>query len=297
MEKGRVGVGGTAQPLSSATIYFFFTSCTPSLQPTTNSIISTIATITRIITTMASTPPSDSKTASLRTSDQEEAPPSYTETSAPKVIGDGNVFSDMPRPGSMSYAPPATRSAYVPRAERPGSWSFGMFSCFGDMNSGDHFHLRPFSRPSSSPADFLAATKACCCPCVSYGQTRHRMQNPGSEAPVFTAPCLGYCLTLSFFPGAESIFGLLNRNELRARLDIDQAPRRVQLPGAPAAPSMFEGAAQASGFLDDAWRHVFCGCCALAQEDREVRRWEAEVADQQLGDLEAGEGLLASERD
>lgn len=37
---------------------------------------------------------------------------------------------------------------------------------------------------------------------------------------------------------------------------------------------VFENLESAGGFVDDVWRHFFCACCALAQEDREVRRWE-----------------------
>lgn len=41
----------------------------------------------------------------------------------------------------------------------------------------------------------------------------------------------------------------------------------------------------AGGFMDDVWRHFFCACCSLVQEDREVRHWERLVA--------MGEGLDA----
>lgn len=54
---------------------------------------------------------------------------------------------------------------------------------------------------------------------------------------------------------------------------------------------VFETMESAGGFVDDVWRHFFCACCSLAQEDREVRRWEQEVA---MGDglegLEEGRG-------
>ncbi|CCX07782.1 PLAC8 family-domain-containing protein [Pyronema domesticum] len=240
----------------------------------------------------------DSKTAHLLQEEEPapiEAPPSYADSSkpAPPVIGDGNVFSDLPRPGmtrpGMTYGP-GQAQVYIPR-DRKGTWSFGLFSCFSD------------------PA---AAIKACFCPCVSYGQTRHRLHNPNSEAPVFSTPCLGYCLTGSFIPGAESIFGLLNRNELRQRLDIDQPPQRIVLPGGRTAPpnnvSMFEGVQSAIGFAHDSAAHLFCGCCALTQEDREVRLWERQMEEEGLSDLRGlrqdeeeavlaeGDHLLGSER-
>jgi Cys-rich protein (TIGR01571 family) len=236
----------------------------------------------------APTKPTDNKNAALLQKDEQEAPPSYSETSGSTiVIGDGNAFSDIPRPG-MTYGP-GRSEAYVPRAERKGTWSFGFFNCLSDPG---------------------AAAKACCCPCVSYGQTRHRLHAPGTEPPIFSTPCLGYCLTASFLPGAESIFGLLQRSELRQRLGIDQGPQesRIRLPGgrgtvraSGSSGTMFENLHAATGFLDDAWRHFFCGCCALTQEDREVRLWEKEWEEGGLENLEGGieeegERLLGTER-
>ena len=76
--------------------------------------------------------PTDSKSASLLQPASEEAPPVYSETSGSAiVVGDGNVFSDIPRPGAMNYGPD-NRQSYVPRAERKGTWSFGLFDCFSD---------------------------------------------------------------------------------------------------------------------------------------------------------------------
>jgi hypothetical protein len=73
----------------------------------------------------------DSKNAALLEQASEEAPPCYSETSStPLVVGDGNVFSDLPRPG-MTYGG-GQREAYVPRAERKGTWTFGLFDCFRD---------------------------------------------------------------------------------------------------------------------------------------------------------------------
>ena len=243
-------------------------------------------------------PASDSKSAHLLAPDEAgevEAPPSYAASAAapkaPAVIGDGNVFSDLPRPGmSMNYGP-GQQQPYESWARRSGNgtgtWSNSLFACFGDMG---------------------ATAKACCCPCVSYGQTRHRLHHPNTDAPLVSTPCLGYCLAGSAMPGSESIFGLLNRSELRERLDIDQPPapaarpRPVRLPGSPASPaaagatsarpcgvgSLFENYHAALGFLDDALKHLFCGCCALVQEDREVRLWERQLLEGGcLGDLEA----------
>lgn len=245
-------------------------------------------------------PASDSKSAHLLAPDgagEVDAPPSYAASAAtskpPLVVGDGNVFSDLPRPGmTMNYGP-GQQQPYEPSARRGGAsgrgtWTNSLFACFSDTG---------------------ATAKACCCPCVSYGQTRHRMHHPNTDAPLVSTPCLGYCLAAFVMPGSESIFGLLNRSELRARLDINQPPapaarpRPLRLPGSPASPtaaaaarpcgvgSLFENTHTALGFLDDALKHFFCGCCALVQEDREVRLWERQLLeDGCLGDLEAATG-------
>lgn len=62
--------------------------------------------------------------------------------------------------------------------------------------------------------------------------------------------------------------------------------------------------------MDDVLRHFFCTCCSLAQEDREVRRWEQVVAmgegleeapvrrdvEGEDGETEEAERLLGDER-
>lgn len=184
-----------------------------------------------------------------------EAPPSYSETPR-TLIGDGNIFTHSP-PMEMLYAPTDTQP-YVPRSERL-TWTFGFFDCFRDPG---------------------AALKACCCPAVSYGQTRHRLHSPNTKPPIFSTPCLGYCLAACCLPGSESIFGLLNRNDIRRRLEIDQpepenSTHISSQDNMNGGQKLFERLPQAAGFIDDTLRHVFCGCCALVQEDREIRSWEA----------------------
>jgi len=243
----------------------------------------------------APAPDTDSKKAPLLAPEEQttadtpaaSAPPSYTAaTSSGTVRGDGGIFSDMPRATgpTMAYGL-GRREHYVSRSERK-TWGFGFFDCFRDPG---------------------ASAKACCCPCVSYGQTRHRLHFPNSEstAPVCSTPCLGYCLTAGFIPGAESIFGLLQRGEIRSRLDLDMPTpkdRGVHLGSRQQQQArIFEGLEQAGGFLDDAWRHFFCACCALVQEEREVRAWEAQMQEGSLEGLEEGiraegERLLGGER-
>jgi len=197
--------------------------------------------------------PTDAKVAPVASD-----PPSYTDAtssnSAP-VYGDGNVFTDQP---TMSY----TATTPEPYAPRKKGWMSGMFDCFVDPASG---------------------SKALCCPCVSYAQTRHRLHAPNTPAPVISTPCLGYCLVMSCFPGAEFIFGFMQRGDIRNRLNIDHSlPKGTVSPvstlGEPGRTRMFESMDSAGGCVDDFWRHFFCAPCSLAQEDREVSRWEREVA-------------------
>ncbi|KAH0613914.1 uncharacterized protein H6S33_005800 [Morchella sextelata] len=231
-------------------------------------------------------------------------PPSYTDatsaTSSSTPYGDGNVFTDLPRP-TMTYSA-ARREPYQPRRK---GWSYGFFDCLRD--------------PAST-------AKAVFCPCVSYAQTRHRLHSPNTPAPVFSAPCLGYCLVASAIPGAEFIFGFLQRGDIRNRLAIDHTlpigamaatptptGQGIRLPSSEFqddAPQVkvFETLESAGGFMDDVLRHFFCTCCSLAQEDREVRRWEQVVAmgegleeapvrrDVEDGETEEAERLLGDER-
>lgn len=68
----------------------------------------------------------DSKVPEPKVSD----PPSYsdaTATTSATAYGDGNVFTDLPRP-TMAYST-ARREAYQPRRK---GWSTGFFDCFRD---------------------------------------------------------------------------------------------------------------------------------------------------------------------
>ncbi|TGZ82491.1 PLAC8-domain-containing protein [Ascodesmis nigricans] len=183
----------------------------------------------------------------------EGAPPSYAESAAtglPEPFSDGHIFSDHPRQPSMIYSA-AARENYTSRREKA-SWSAGFFGCFEDS---------------------ISCLKACFIPCVSYGQTRHRIHHPGTPAPVFSGPCIGYLTACCCLPGSEHIFGMLQRNEIRRTLDIDQPKTSVQM-GSSGRDGGFERIQNTIGFLDDAVKHLFCACCSLAQEEREVLRWE-----------------------
>lgn len=67
-------------------------------------------------------------------------PPSYSDatgTSSSTAYGDGNVFTDLPRP-TMAYSA-ARREPYQPRRK---GWSFGFFDCFRDPGAST-FTLTP----------------------------------------------------------------------------------------------------------------------------------------------------------
>ena len=138
------------------------------------------------------------------------------------------------------------------------------------------------SRTSAIYTDtfLLPGLKACCCPCISYGQTRHRLQYPNSDVPTpyVNTACLGYGLTATCIPGAQFIFGALQRNELRRKIGIEQpAEAQKNVNGEMTTGEKWRvGTMHALGALEDTMMHFFCQPCALAQEEREVRRWEEE---------------------
>ena len=66
-----------------------------------------------------------------RDEDLAVAPPSYADSaSAPTTYGDGNVFSDLPRPGQMTYRAGQTEP-YISRVERS-TWSTSLLGCFSE---------------------------------------------------------------------------------------------------------------------------------------------------------------------
>lgn len=114
---------------------------------------------------------------------------------------------------------------------------------------------------------------------------------------------MSYAIAASCLPGSQYIFGMLQRNSIRQYLNIDQPKKSVRMNDASDSgrAAIFESMQQMVGFLDDAVRHVFCHCCALAQEEREVLRWEREELEEGFArgeDLErgvVGEGEVRAE--
>jgi len=97
----------------------------------------------------------------------------------------------------------------------------------------------------------------CClgfwCPCILFGHSRARLQNPQlskEELKCCTGACCGYATVCLLFPGFQCIFGCLQRGDVRGRYGID------------------------GGGCTDCLTHWCCDCCALIQEDLEVQERE-----------------------
>jgi hypothetical protein len=75
-------------------------------------------------------------------SDQEDvvvaAPPSYSASATSPTVGDGNIFSDFPRPGQMDYSR-AAPEPYVARADR-GNWTTSILGCFSQPTTCTHLY-------------------------------------------------------------------------------------------------------------------------------------------------------------
>jgi len=97
-----------------------------------------------------------------------------------------------------------------------------------------------------APIDLCAIT--CCCPCITFGKTHHRLHHSSSldgYEPINTT-CLGFCLTSCFC--GNVVMTVLQRNELQRRFGLNQE----------------------AGFLGDVARAVCCGCCDVVQQEKEA---------------------------
>ncbi|KAK6532606.1 hypothetical protein TWF281_006788 [Arthrobotrys megalospora] len=107
----------------------------------------------------------------------------------------------------------------------PNSWSSSFFACF-------------------APVDTCLIT--CCCPCITFSKTHHRLRkdpNLAGFSPVNTT-CLGFwlsgCICLPW------LFQLIQKGEVRERYNIQ------------------------GDFPIDALKACCCLCCDLIQNDKEV---------------------------
>ena len=80
-----------------------------------------------------STEHDDSKKQPLLSEEEAPAPPSYAASAASPTVGDGNIFSDLPRPGQMDYRA-GQAEPYTSRAERS-DWSSSILGCFSEPTS------------------------------------------------------------------------------------------------------------------------------------------------------------------
>ncbi|KAI1503783.1 PLAC8 family-domain-containing protein [Biscogniauxia marginata] len=86
-----------------------------------------------------------------------------------------------------------------------------------------------------------------CLPCILVGQTSERIRDPSMQnADLLNSDCLIHG-AITCFTGCGWIYGLLKRGEIRERYDI-----------------------KGSGF-GDCCVSYWCPCCALIQQDNEVR--------------------------
>ena len=114
---------------------------------------------------------------------------------------------------------PMTAFQQQPQAFKQGSFQNHFCSCFDDCGT---------------------CCLGCWCPCILYGQTRARLQNPylpREQLPGCSGSCCGFAAVLLFCAPFQCIFGWLQRGDIRERYGI-------------------EGDA-----CVDCLAHSFCDCC------------------------------------
>ncbi|TEA14062.1 Protein PLANT CADMIUM RESISTANCE 3 [Colletotrichum sidae] len=96
-----------------------------------------------------------------------------------------------------------------------------------------------------SPID--SCLLAWCLPCLLLGKTSERMRDPTMQTyEAINTDCLLYC-GISFFTGCGCIYAMMKRGEIRERFNI-----------------------KGSG-MSDCCVSYWCPCCALIQQDNEVK--------------------------
>ncbi|EPS39947.1 hypothetical protein H072_6363 [Dactylellina haptotyla CBS 200.50] len=108
----------------------------------------------------------------------------------------------------------------------PNNWLHGLCGCFGDCDS---------------------CCITFCCPCITYGEVHHRIQNKTQKDynRCCNVPCWSFAGLM--LCGAQWVMGCMQRGELRRKYNLD-----------------------GSG-CGDCVKHFFCECCTLVQEDRESK--------------------------
>jgi len=194
--------------------------------------------------------------------DQTQAPPP-ADVQAPPAAAPAPAADAAPAPDTTTPAPDAAPQAgkseiqkdvdfWVSRASNAtanfhefqnapgtGEWSSGFFSCF-------------------SPVDTCLIT--CCCPCITFGKTHHRLHKDANLKgySVVNGSCLGWWATACF--GVHCIGNLLSRHEIRQRSN-------PQLKG---------------DFVTDFLKAWCCNCCDLIQLDKEAEHLLKKEAEAQV---------------
>ncbi|KAI2620657.1 PLAC8-domain-containing protein [Hypomontagnella submonticulosa] len=88
---------------------------------------------------------------------------------------------------------------------------------------------------------------AWCLPCILLGQTSERIRDPSMQsADMMNSDCMIHGL-ITCFTGCGWIYAMMKRNEIRERYDIE------------------------GGGCSDCCVSYWCSCCALIQQDNEVK--------------------------
>jgi Cys-rich protein (TIGR01571 family) len=80
----------------------------------------------------------------------------------------------------------------------------------------------------------------CWCPCILYGHTHARLQNPAltrEQLPCCSGACCGFAAVMMFCPPFQCIFGWMQRGDIRNRYGIE------------------------GGECGACLTHTFCDCC------------------------------------
>ncbi|EXM18252.1 hypothetical protein FOTG_13674 [Fusarium oxysporum f. sp. vasinfectum 25433] len=83
-------------------------------------------------------------------------------------------------------------------------------------------------------------------PCILFGRTSHRLQNPSAEPESFNSDCALFC-GIQSLTGCGWIFNVMKRGEIREAYDIE-----------------------GSG-MGDCCASFWCLCCALIQQEKEMK--------------------------
>ncbi|KAI9848789.1 MAG: hypothetical protein M1838_000370 [Thelocarpon superellum] len=163
-------------------------------------------------------------------------------------VGDNKEAYGQPAVGveqTQLQAPPAEGYAPQPQPQAP----TGIVP--GPTNAG------PFRAWQTSFWDcfnpFDVCFLSCCCPCIQFGKTQHRLEDPSMTGyNAFNGNCLGFC-ALAYCGGLHWVFMIIKRGEMRQKFNLDGSTG------------------------GDIVRALCCACCELVQEEKESLLLTAEL--------------------